>query len=89
MRDDDDIRLYMPVLQRIIILVAVIIAVPVVMWTITALVRTYVGPPQLPTFQRVTEAEQPGNTAGAPQTEFKLQSDTVEHRDRAGTRRDG
>ena len=41
-----DIRLYMPVLQRIIILVAVIIAVPVVLWTITAFVRTYVGPPQ-------------------------------------------
>jgi len=51
---DDDIRVYTPVLQRIIILVAVIIAVPVVLWTITSFVRTYVGPPQVPTFQRMT-----------------------------------
>src|SRR5580658_3643281 len=69
MRDDDDIRLYMPVLQRIIILVAVIIAVPVMLWTITAFVRTYVGPPQLPTFQRVTAVEQSDNSAGNPQIE--------------------
>jgi len=48
--DDDNIRLYTPVLQRIIILVAVIIAVPVVMWTITTFVRTYVAPPTVPTF---------------------------------------
>jgi len=48
---DENIRLYTPMLQRIIILVAVIIAVPVVLWTITAFVRTYVGPPQLPTFR--------------------------------------
>ena len=50
---DDDIRLYTPVLQRVIILVAVIIAVPVVLWTITAFVRTYVAPPKAPTFQRM------------------------------------
>ncbi len=60
--DDDNIRLYTPVLQRIIILVAVIIAVPVVMWTITTFVRTYVAPPKAPTFQRVTE-DQPSNSA--------------------------
>jgi len=46
---DDDIRLNTPVLQRIIILVAVIVAVPVMLWTITAFVRTYVGPPRAPT----------------------------------------
>ena len=50
MRDDEDIRQYMPVLRRLIILVAVITAIPVVMWTITSVVRTYVGPPKLPTF---------------------------------------
>ncbi len=49
--DEDDIRQYMPALRRIIILVAVLTAVPVVMWTITAFVRTHVGPPKLPTFQ--------------------------------------
>ena len=53
--DDDNIRLYTPVLQRVIILAAVIIAVPVVMWTITTFVRTYVAPPKAPTFQRLTE----------------------------------
>ena len=47
--DDENIRLYTPILQRIIILAAVIIAVPVVMWTITTFVRTYVAPPPVPT----------------------------------------
>ncbi len=51
--DEDQIRQYMPVLRRIIILVAVLTAIPVVMWTITAFVRTYVGPPKTPTFQRM------------------------------------
>ena len=60
--DDDNIRLYTPVLQRVIILLAVIIAVPVVMWTITTMVRTYVAPPKAPTFQRMTET-QPADTA--------------------------
>ena len=44
--DDDEFRHYVPILRRIIILVAVITAVPVVLWTITAFVRTYVGPPK-------------------------------------------
>jgi hypothetical protein len=57
MRDyDDNIRLYTPVLQRIIILVAIIVAVPVMLWTITAFVRSYVGPPRGPTFQRMATA---------------------------------
>ncbi len=52
---DDNIQLYIPVLRRIIILVAVIIAVPVVLWTITAFVRTYVAPPKVPTFRSLAE----------------------------------
>ncbi len=68
--DDDNIRLYTPVLQRVIILAAVIIAVPVVMWTITTFVRSYVAPPKAPTFQRMTENAPPQNAAvpaaGAP-----------------------
>ena len=63
---DDHIRLYTPVLQRVIILVAVVIAVPVVLWTITAFVRTYVAPPELPTFQRMTTLTQPSDGAAAP-----------------------
>lgn len=52
MRDDEDnIRQYLPVLRRIIILVAVLTAIPVVIWTITAFVGDHVHPPQPPTLQ--------------------------------------
>jgi hypothetical protein len=47
--DDENIRLYTPVLQRVIILAAVIIAVPVMKWTITSFVRSYVARPRAPT----------------------------------------
>ena len=40
---DEHIRLNSPMLQRAVILVAVIVAVPVVLWTITAFVRAYVA----------------------------------------------
>ena len=53
MREDDDFRHNVPLLRRIIILVAVIIAVPVILWTITVFVRTYVGPPHMPTFHQL------------------------------------
>jgi cytoskeletal protein RodZ len=58
MRDEesDHIRLYSPVLHRILILLAVIAAVPVVLWSISAFVRTYVAPPRLPTFHAVAAA---------------------------------
>ena len=50
---DDDIRPFVPVVQRLIILVAVIVAVPVVLWTITAFIRTYIGPPHAPNYQHI------------------------------------
>jgi hypothetical protein len=53
MRDDDDFGHYVPVLRRIIILVAVITAIPVVLWTITAFVRTYISAPKIPTFHQL------------------------------------
>jgi len=53
MRGDEDIGHYLPLLRRIIILVAVITAIPVVLWTITAFVRAYVGPPKMPTFHQL------------------------------------
>jgi hypothetical protein len=53
MREDDDIGHYVPLLRRISILVAVVIAVPVMLWTITAFVRSYVGPPHMPTFHQL------------------------------------
>jgi len=53
MREDDGLGHYVPILRRIIVLVAVIIAVPVMLWTITVFVHTYVGPPRLPTFHQL------------------------------------
>jgi hypothetical protein len=50
MREYDDgsnIQHYAPVLRRIIILVAVITAVPVMLWTITAFMRTYIAQPTI------------------------------------------
>jgi hypothetical protein len=68
---DDHIRLYTPILQRIIILVAVIIAVPVVLWTITAFVRAYVAPPTLPTFRPLAASQTP-----APSPPVKVAAQT-------------
>jgi hypothetical protein len=56
---DDHIRLYTPVLQRVIILTAVIIAVPVLMWTVTTFVRSYVARPKVPAPQQVAASESP------------------------------
>jgi hypothetical protein len=55
MRDDEEqARHYAPLLRRVIILVTVLIAVPVILWTITAFVRAYVGPPKIPAFRQIT-----------------------------------
>src|SRR5262245_10614945 len=56
--DDYNTRSYAPVLRRVIILVAVIIAVPVMMWTATNFIRSYVGP-KTPTFRHLTLTEPP------------------------------
>ena len=59
----------MPVVRRIIILAAVITAMPVVMWTITGFVRTYMGPVKAPTIQTTMAAPvaaAPDQTATIP-----------------------
>ena len=56
---DDSIRLYTPVLQRVIILAAVVIAVPVLMWTITTFVRSYVARPKAPLVEHVASTNAP------------------------------
>ena len=48
--DDDEIGLYVGLLGRIIILFAVIIAVPVVLWTVTAVLRNQAPLPKVSTF---------------------------------------
>ena len=62
---DDSIRLYTPVFQRVVILTAVIVAVPVMMWTITTFVRGYVARPKVPALERVATVIAP---ARAPAT---------------------
>lgn len=65
MREDDlEYRRMPPVWRRIMILLAVIAAVPVVMWSITAFVRAYVAPPKVPTFRGIAAAT-PTDTTGA------------------------
>lgn len=63
--DDDNIQQYAPVLRRIIILIAVIVAVPVVLWTITAFMRTYIAQPVIPSPKplAVTDAAPPAPVA--------------------------
>ena len=54
--DSDNTRRYMPVFWRIVVLAAVITAVPVVMWSITTFMRTYVAQPRVPTFRPIATA---------------------------------
>src|SRR6516165_4645018 len=63
---DDGVRLHTPVLQGVLILAAVIIAVPVVMWTITAFVRSYVARPKVPVIQHLASSESPTARVGSP-----------------------
>ena len=65
-QDDEEFGPYVPLLRRIIILVAVITAVPVILWTITAFVRAYVAPAKLPTFHQL--AATVSNKTEAPPT---------------------
>ena len=57
--DDGNIQHYAPVLRRIIILVAVITAVPVMLWTITAFMHTYIAQPTIPSPQPLAAATAP------------------------------
>jgi hypothetical protein len=74
MREDDDFRHYVPLLRRIIILVAVIIAMPVILWTITVFVRTYVGPPHMPTFHQLASTASINAPSGSAGAEITAQS---------------
>jgi hypothetical protein len=60
--NDENIRLYTPVLQRVIILAAVIITVPVMMWTITTFVRGYVARPKVPALEHLASTNLPART---------------------------
>lgn len=69
MSEDEDQNRHYIVLRRIFIVLAVLTAVPVVMWTITAFVREYVGPPKLPVFHHLatnTASEAPASAGTTP-----------------------
>lgn len=51
---DEQGTTYLPLMRRLIILAVVLISVPVVLLTIVAFVRSYVGPPNIPTFRQIT-----------------------------------
>ena len=76
--DDDQFRYYVPLLRRIIILVAVLTAVPVVLWTITAFVRSYVGPPRIPTFHQLAATEPSEPAADTNQDSGKASQSAAE-----------
>jgi hypothetical protein len=66
--DDSNIQHYAPVLRRIIILVAVITAVPVMLWTITAFMHTYIAQPTIPAPRPLAAATAPAASATADTT---------------------
>ena len=81
MRGDEDIGHYLPLLRRIIILVAVITAIPVVLWTITAFVRAYVGPPKLPTFHQLASKasiNEPASTGTNQETSDRMMASAAQ-----------
>jgi len=66
--DDEHLRHFTPLLRRIVVIVALLTAAPVVLWSITAFVRSYVGPPQTPSFRRLAAPlGQPSDNTGGGQ----------------------
>ena len=59
MHDDDNrFQRFVPLLRRVIILLAVLAATPVVLWMITTFVRAYVGPPRIPALRQIASTQQ-------------------------------
>jgi hypothetical protein len=55
--DDDNSQSFGPVLRRIAILAAIIIAVPVMLWSITSFMRTFVAQPVIPSAKPMAAAD--------------------------------
>jgi hypothetical protein len=70
MANEDQFRNYFPLMRRVIMLVAVLTAVPVILWTITVFVRGYFGPPKIAAARplaAVVSVEEPATPAAASQ----------------------
>jgi hypothetical protein len=82
MASEDQFRNYFPLMRRVIILVAVLTAVPVILWTITVFVRGYFGPPKIATAKplaAVVSAETPASQdAGTQQAPTSQQAKLVD-----------
>jgi hypothetical protein len=63
--DDDNSQSFGPVLRRIAILAVIITAVPVMLWSITAFMHTYVAQPVIPSARPLALVANP-NSASAP-----------------------
>lgn len=77
MHDDDNrFQRFVPLLRRVIILLAVLAATPVVLWMITTFVRAYVGPPRIPALRQTASTQQmaapAATTASAPNSEASI-----------------
>jgi hypothetical protein len=69
MHDDDNrFQRFAPLLRRIIILLAVLAATPVVLWMITTFVRAYVGPPRVPALHQIAATTPTASVAAAAST---------------------
>jgi hypothetical protein len=74
MHDDDNrFQRFVPLLRRVIILLAVLAATPVVLWMITTFVRAYVGPARAPALRQIAStapmtAPAAATTASSDQT---------------------
>src|SRR5580704_3612634 len=64
--DDDNSYSFAPLLRRIFILVVVITAVPVMLWTATAFMRTYVAQPVIATARPLAPNTLASDTASDP-----------------------
>ena len=78
MGSEDQFRHYFPLMRRIIILVAVLTAVPVILWTITVFVRGYFGPPKIagPRPLATISAEAPATPAASQDANARPQAAT-------------
>ena len=70
------LRFYV-LLRWIIVVVAVLAAVPVVLWTITALVRAYFGPLKAPTFPHQVQVTAPPEATGSGDTNAGAQAQSA------------
>jgi hypothetical protein len=64
--DDDNSHSFAPLLRRIFILVVVIAAVPVMLWTITTFMRTYVAQPVIASARPLVPATLGSDTVNGP-----------------------